>query len=139
MRASRTYGSVRGAPSNGRPYRDVRQDKLIWSSRWKSGPGKASNRPVASVAWPVGDGGHEAYTAIMWGGILSRESFVVTEAEAVPCAEGNMCGAAMQGTHTPSWSKTPSRTKGTDRNLRDLVSDRAAFGLFGPLREGEEP
>jgi hypothetical protein len=33
MRASRTYGSVRGAPSNGRSYRDVRQDKLIWSSR----------------------------------------------------------------------------------------------------------
>jgi hypothetical protein len=87
----------------------------------------------------AGDVGYEAYTAIMWGGILSRESSEVTEAEAVASAEGNMCGAAMQGADTPSWSKTPSRTKGTDRNLRDLVSDRAAFGSSGPRREGEEP
>src|SRR5258708_12219290 len=56
-----------------------------------------------------------------------------------PSAEGNMCGAAMQGADTPSWSKTPSRTKGTDRNLGDLASDRIAFGLSGPRREGEEP
>jgi hypothetical protein len=75
----------------------------------------------------------------VWGGILSRESFEVTEAEAVPSAEGNMCGAAMQGVNTPSWSKTPSRTKGAGRNLGDLVSDRAALGLSGPRREGEEP
>ena len=45
----------------------------------------------------------------MWGGILSRESSEVTEAEAVPSAEGNMTGAAMQGADTPSWSNTPSR------------------------------
>ena len=87
----------------------------------------------------AGDGSHEAYTAIVWGGTLSRESSEVTEAEAVPSAEGNMCGAAMQGVATPSWSKTPSRTKGAGRNLGDLVSDRAAFGLSGPRREGEEP
>jgi hypothetical protein len=87
----------------------------------------------------AGDGSHEAYTAIVWGGILSRESSEVTEAEAVPSAEGNMCGAAMRGADTPSWSKTPSRTKGTRRNLGDLVSDRGALGLSGPRREGEEP
>ena len=87
----------------------------------------------------AGDGGREEYTAIVWGGILSRESSEVTEAEAVPSAEGNMCGAAMRGADTPSWSKTPSRTKGAGRNLRDLVSDRAALGLSGPRREGEEP
>jgi len=40
MRAIRTYGSVRGALSNGRPYRDVRQAKLARSSRWKTGAGK---------------------------------------------------------------------------------------------------
>src|SRR5271165_7410163 len=45
----------------------------------------------------------------------------------------------MQGTDTPSWSTTPSRTKGTDRNPGDLASDRMAFGLSGPRREGEEP
>jgi hypothetical protein len=87
----------------------------------------------------AGDGSHEAYTAIGWGGTLSRESSEITEAEAVPSAEGNMCGAAMQGVDTPSWSKTPSRTKGTGRNLGDLVSDRAALGLPGPRRKGEEP
>jgi RNA-directed DNA polymerase len=63
----------------------------------------------------------------------------MTEAEPSPSAEGNMRGAAMQGADTPSWSKTPSRTKGTDRNLGDLASDRAALGLSGPRREGEEP
>ena len=40
MRESRTYGSVRGALSNERPYRDVRQAKLVRSSRCKSGPSK---------------------------------------------------------------------------------------------------
>ena len=87
----------------------------------------------------AGDGRHEAYTAIVWGGILSGESSEVTEAEAVPSAEGNMGGAAMQGADTPSWSKTPSRIKGAGRNLRDLLSDRTALGLSGPRRKGEEP
>ncbi len=47
MRENRTYGSVRGALSNERPYRDislekfgVRQAKLVSSSRCKSGPSK---------------------------------------------------------------------------------------------------
>src|SRR5215208_555332 len=40
MRESRTYGSVRGALSNERPYRDVRQAKLVRSCRCKSGPSK---------------------------------------------------------------------------------------------------
>jgi hypothetical protein len=40
MRESRTYGSVRGALSNERPYRDERQEAgaISW---WKSSPGKA--------------------------------------------------------------------------------------------------
>ena len=64
----------------------------------------------------VGDGGHEAYTAIVRGGLLSRETVNVTEAEAVHPAEGNMCGTAMRGADARSWSKIPSRTKGTRRN-----------------------
>jgi hypothetical protein len=87
----------------------------------------------------VGDGGHEAYTAIVWGGPLSREIVNVTEAEAVHPAEGNMCGTAMRGADARSWSKTPSRTKGTRRNLGDLVSDRVGLHPPGPRREGEEP
>ena len=87
----------------------------------------------------VGDGGHEAYTAIVWGGLLSREIVNLTEAEAVHPAEGNMCGTAMRGADARSWSKTPSRTKGTRRNLGDLVSDRTRETSSGPCREGEEP
>ncbi|HKN44943.1 MAG TPA: hypothetical protein VJW23_13570, partial [Propionibacteriaceae bacterium] len=73
------------------------------------------------------------------GGLLSREIVNVTEAETFHPVEGNMCGTAMRGADARSWSKTPSRTKGTRRNLGDLVSDRMDGGLSGPRREGEEP
>ena len=33
MREFRTYGSVRGAPSNGRPYRDPRPVPAVWLSQ----------------------------------------------------------------------------------------------------------
>jgi len=87
----------------------------------------------------VGDGGHEAYTAIMWGELLSHDIDHVTEAEAVHPAEGNMCGTVMRGAVARSGSKTLSRTKGTRRNLGGLVSDRTDVGPSGPRREGEEP
>src|SRR5271166_2234493 len=53
----------------------------------------------------------------------------ITEAEDVPCAEGRMCGAAMQGADAPSWSKTPSCTKGAGRKLGDLTSPAAVRRL----------
>ena len=87
----------------------------------------------------VGDGGGEAYTTIMRGRQLSRESDNVTEAEAVHPAEGNMCGTVMRGADARSWSKTLSRMKGTRRNLGDLVPDRPPERTTGPRREGEEP
>jgi RNA-directed DNA polymerase len=69
---------------------------------------------------------------------LSRESCKVAEAEAVCIAEGEMCDAAMRGVDAPPWSKTPSRTEGTRRNLGDLTFGRAAVAA-GPRREGVEP
>ena len=72
----------------------------------------------------VGDGGCEAYTAILWGGLLSRESQKLAEAEAVSNVEGNMCGPAMRGADALPWSKTPSRRKGLRRNLGGPVSGR---------------
>ena len=75
----------------------------------------------------VGDDGHEAYTVIVWGGIMSRESFKVTEAEAVPSVEGNMCGAAMRGADAPPESETTSRQKGTRRNLGGLMAGRSSL------------
>ena len=69
-----------------------------------------------------GDDHGEAYTAIMWRGILSRESSNVVGAEAFSVAEGNMCGAIMRGADALPRSKTPPRTKGSRRNLGDPTS-----------------
>jgi hypothetical protein len=87
----------------------------------------------------AGDGGREAYTAIVWGVLLSRESHKTAEAEPVSNVEGNMCGPAMRGTDALPWSKNTSRTKGTRRNLGGLTFDRWARCPQGPYREGEEP
>jgi len=72
----------------------------------------------------VGDGGREAYTTILRGALLSRESQKIAEAEAVSNVEGNMCGTALRGADALPWSKTASRRKGTRRNLGDPASDR---------------
>ena len=73
-----------------------------------------------------GDDHSEAYTAIVWGGLLSRESSNIAEAEAFRVAEGNMCGAVTRGADALPRSKTPSRTKGPHRNLGDLTADRTS-------------
>ena len=64
----------------------------------------------------VGDGGCEAYTTILWGVLLIRESSKFAEAEPVSNVEGNMCGTAMRGADALPWSETTSRRKGTRRN-----------------------
>ena len=65
---------------------------------------------------------------------MSRENYNVAEAEAVDRAEGNMCGAVLRGADALPWSKTPSRTKGSRRNLGDLI--RPAVVLAIPGRGG---
>ena len=74
----------------------------------------------------VGDGGHEAYTAILWGVLLSHEISKFAEAETVSNVEGNMCGTAMRGADALPGSKTTSRCKGSRRNLGDLRFGRPA-------------
>jgi hypothetical protein len=86
-----------------------------------------------------GDDHGEAYTVIVWGVGMSHEIPEFAGAEAIMKAKGNMCGADMRGVVALPGSKATSRTKGTRRNLGDLTSDRAACGLTGPHREGEEP
>ena len=82
----------------------------------------------------------EAYTAIVWGGLLSRESSNPAEAEAVSVAEGNMCGTVMRGADALPGSKATSLAKGLHRNLGGLVSGRQMLReRDGPHREGEEP
>jgi hypothetical protein len=70
----------------------------------------------------AGDGGREAYTAIMRSGILSRETDNFAEAEAVDNVEGNMLRTVTRGATALPWSETPLRMKGTRRNLGDLIS-----------------
>jgi hypothetical protein len=82
-----------------------------------------------------GDDHGEAYTAIVWGGILSREREIAAEAETVRNVEGNIAGAAMRGAGALPWSETPSRTKGTRRNLGDLTLPLTA--VAGPGRDGK--
>ena len=90
-----------------------------------------------------GDDHGEAYTAIVWGGLLSRESSNIAEAEAFSVAEGNMCGTALQGMRGADalpGSKATSRAKGSHRNLGYLASGRQELReRDGPHREGEEP
>ena len=70
----------------------------------------------------VGDGDHEAYTAITRSGILSRERFYVAETETLEIVEGNTLRTDMRGATALPWSETPLRMNGTRRNLGDLIS-----------------
>jgi hypothetical protein len=70
----------------------------------------------------AGDGGREAYAAIMWSGILSRERDNIAEAETVDNVEGNMLRTVMRGATALPWSETPLHVNGTRRNLGDLIS-----------------
>ncbi len=83
-----------------------------------------------------GDDHREAYTTIMQGRLLSRESYKIAEAEAVEHAEGNMCGPVLRGTVALPWSKTLSCIKGIRRNLGDLTFGRRAY-YAAPVRVGK--
>jgi hypothetical protein len=98
---------------------------------------------VASVAWSIGDGGCEAYTAIAWGVGLSHERSDIAGAEGFHSLEGNMCGTVLQGMRGADalpGSKATSRAKGSHRKLGGLASGRQMLReRDGPHREGEEP
>ena len=88
----------------------------------------------------TGDGGCEAYIAIVWGVGLSHERSYIAGAESFHSLEGNMCGTAMRGADALSGSKTTSRAKGSHRKLGGLASGRQELREWdGPHREGEEP
>jgi hypothetical protein len=86
----------------------------------------------------AGDGGREAYTAIVWGVGLSHEIGNNAGAETVDMVEGNMCGTVMRGAVALPGSKATSRTKGSHRNLGDPMFDQRRC-CPGPHRGGEEP
>ena len=67
-------------------------------------------------------------------GIEPRNGYVAG-AEAVPGAEGNMCGAVMRGPVALPGSEATSRKKGTRRNLGDLVWPAVACAIPGRDRK----
>src|SRR6476646_118979 len=128
MRESRTYGSVRGARGNSRPYREVRQPKS-----WCDPAGESPVQVKGSVLLgseccvATGDSGCEAYTAIAWGVGLSHERLDIAGAEGFHSPEGNMCGVAMRGavahTHKQSthWTLSQVRVSQALARIRQLV------------------
>ena len=58
---------------------------------------RPSEPPCSECCVGVGDDEHEAYTAIMRSGILSREKFNDAEAETFESVEVNTLCTAMQG------------------------------------------
>jgi hypothetical protein len=66
---------------------------------------------------------------------LSHEILEVAGAEAVATAEGNMCGAATQGTVALPGSEATSRMNGSRRNLGDLTPPAVAKAIPGPNRK----
>ena len=83
----------------------------------------------------AGDDGCEAYTAIMWSGILSRERDNPAEAEAVDKVEGNMLRTVMRGATALPWSETPLRMKGT--RPEPGRPHLAQTAMAGPGRDGK--
>jgi hypothetical protein len=81
----------------------------------------------------VGNGGREAYTAIVWGVGLSHESDNNAGAETVGTVEGNMCGTAMRGADALPGSKTTSRPKGSRRNLGDPAFDQRRLTVLARI------
>ena len=73
---------------------------------------------------------------------MSHEMSCNAGAEAVQSAEGNMSGAVMRGTAALPGSETSSRTKGSRRNLGDLLlpaAAQAAPGQGGKLSRAKPP
>src|SRR4029077_828186 len=56
-----------------------------------------SGPPGSECCVAVGDGGREAYTAVVWGVGMSHERHNIVGAETVGSVEGNMCGTVTRG------------------------------------------
>jgi hypothetical protein len=91
---------------------------------------RGSARLVASVAaWKATT--TAKHTQQLCEVCLGPRNELWRRAEAVKGAEGNMSGAAMRGTAALPESETSSRTKGSRRNLGDLIWPTAAKAAAG--------
>ena len=112
-------------------------------SSWRDSAGESpaqagrSGPPGSECCAAVGDGGREAYTAVVWGVGMSHERHNIVGAETVGSVEGNMCGTVTRGADALPGSMATSRTKGSHRNLGDPAFDQQRC-CPGPHRGGEE-
>jgi len=86
-----------------------------------------------------GDDHCEAYTAIVRGGLLSRERKMIAEVEAVDEAEDKYEPAPLCEELSLCRGQRPHHVQRIATELRDLASGRAGLRRAGPHREGEEP
>jgi hypothetical protein len=95
MRETRPYGSVRGAPGNGRPYRDVRRETGRRRG-CKSLTMKGRANCIVPESCVAGcEARDEALTGVTVGQVLSRESSMFRDADAVCGAEGSTVGCVI--------------------------------------------
>jgi len=88
-----------------------------------------------------GDDHGEAYTAIVRGELLSRETYDFAEAETVDMVAGNMCGAAMRGVDAlPCRRPHQARRERTGTwETSNLPPPDAVLGWTGKLDERSRP
>ena len=107
MRESRLSGSVRGAVSNHRPYRDVRREtgkEQVVQVHYDEGVAiRIGPEPCAGIREGVG----EASAGVCAGQPSSRESGLYSGADAVLLAEGNTEGRAIASAWTTRRGRRP--------------------------------
>ena len=102
---------------------------------------RSSVRLVASVAWPTGDSGCEAYTAIAWGVGLEPRKIIQRRGREFCIRSKATCAAPLCEVLTPCRGQRPHHVqRESHRNLGGLGSGRQMLReRDGPHREGEEP
>ena len=92
--------------------------------------------PCAGIRVGVG----EASVGERAGQPLSRESYLIPNADAVYPAEGNTGGYATASTRLIRRGRRPWHVRTLlAREPGDLQVGHTSFGTYGPRREGEEP
>ncbi len=85
-----------------------------------------------------GDDYGEAYTAIVRGGILSRERHKMQRPRLLTVAEGNMNGTAMARCRRSAVDEDPITFEGSTLEPGRSRDWPGSFSCCGPRREGDE-
>ena len=81
----------------------------------------------------------EAYTTIVWSGLLSRESYKLVGAETVEIVEGYMLRTGMRGVYRPAVVGDPITHEWNTSEPGRPLAAHSHQGDPGSDREGDEP